>query len=108
MAQICYSWNDTEYEWAEIEFTWKEFCVIQKIARSGPKTVFSRKKREYKPEITEEDKRILIGLVLRISGEQIEFEAREEKEKRLDVTVSAEGVELTLAESNKIKLKIVL
>jgi hypothetical protein len=79
MATICYKWNDTPFAWNDTPFTWKEGCVIEKILKGGGGT--NKKIRERLKKLSEEEKKVLIGIFFRLEVDEIVFEKRKINKK---------------------------
>jgi hypothetical protein len=105
MAQICYAWDNAVYAWNQIELTWREFCVIQRLI-GGQKTIYAKKRHPKKPELSEEEREILIGLLVRIKNEDFDFSEEFLKNKKIDISINVDDVEMTIEDPKEIKIKI--
>lgn len=93
MATICYKWDDAPYAWIDTPFTWAEGCVIDKIVvnkAGGP----SEKVRNRLKKLSDEEKKILIGLFVRLEVDEIVFEKRLNKQKNTKVKIKLSDIEL--------------
>ena len=93
MATICYKWDDAPYAWIDTPFTWAEGCVIEKIVQNkagGP----SEKVRNRLKKLSDEEKKILIGLFVRLEVDEIVFEKRMNKQKNTKVKIKLSDIEL--------------
>lgn len=92
MASICYKWNDAPYFWSNAPFTWAEACVIEKVVEGagGP----SKRVRNRLKNLNEDEKKILIGLFVRLQVDEIVFEKRMNKYKNKTVKIKLKDIEV--------------
>ncbi len=102
MAIICYAWDDADFSWDNANITWIEGCLISEIqgAIGSP--------RKIRKEMSEGEKRILIGIMVKLkkeSGEELTI--RSNKVKNQKVKVKIKDMELFIKELREIKVKII-
>lgn len=107
MATVCYAWDDTPFKWNEAPFTWKEGCVIEKILdRVGGVNKEVLKRRVKKVELTDDEKKTLIELFIRLEIDEIVFEKRVNKQKNQKVKIKLRDVEISSREQKKVKVDV--
>ena len=107
--QFCYTWANAEQVWDTSELTWAEFCIIIPIitpAISGGGSMAMVRDRLRK--LPEEEKKIIIGLFTRLEVDEITFEKRENKQKNTKVKIKISDVDVTIKESKKVNVKIII
>ncbi len=107
--QFCYTWANAEQVWDTSELTWAEFCIIIPIitpAISGGGSMAMVRDRLRK--LPEEEKKIIIGLFTRLEVDEITFEKRENKQKNTKVKIKISDVDVTIRESKKVNVKIII
>jgi hypothetical protein len=107
--QFCYTWANAEQIWDTSELTWAEFCIIIPIvtpAISGGGSMAMVRDRLRK--LPEEEKKIIIGLFTRLEVDEITFEKRENKQKNTKVKIKISDVDVTIKESKKVNVKIII
>jgi hypothetical protein len=102
MATICYAWDDADFSWDTANITWIEGCLIAEIqgAIGSP--------RKIRKEMSEDEKRILIGIMVKLkkeSGEELTI--RSNKVKNQKVKVKIKDMELFIKELREIKVKVI-
>ena len=102
MATICYAWDDADFSWVNANITWVEGCLISEIqgAIGSPRKILKK--------MSEDEKRILIGLMVKLekeSGEDITI--RSNKSKNQNIKVKIKDMELFIKELREIKVKII-
>ncbi len=102
MATICYAWDDADFSWDTANITWIEGCLIIDIqdAIGSPRKILKK--------MSEDEKRILIGLMVKLekeSGEDLII--RSNKSKNQKVKVKIKDMELFIKELREIKVKII-
>lgn len=106
MVTICYKWNDTPFAWKDTPFTWKEGCVIDKILKGGGGT--NKKIRERLKKLSEEEKKVLIGIFFRLDVDEIIFEKKENKQKNTKVKIKLKDIKLLEKVQKNINVKVKL
>ena len=99
MATICYSWDDADFSWDNANITWVEGCLISEIqgAIGSPRKILKK--------MSEDEKRILIGLMVKLekeSGEDLTI--RSNKVKNQKAKVKIKDMELFIKEIREIKV----
>lgn len=101
MSSICYKWNDTPFGWDECPFTWKEGCIIDKLVGFGTTKVKDRIKK-----LSDEEKRVLIQLFVRLDVDELVFETTQNKQKNKKVKIKLKDVKISLSEQKIIKVNV--
>lgn len=105
MGSICYSWDDAPFAWMETPFTWAEGCVIKKIVETGVGGP-SPRVRERLKKLTDDEKRTLIGLFVRLDVDELVFETKVNKTKNTKVKVKLKDVEVLVKAEKNIKVDV--
>jgi hypothetical protein len=103
MATICYAWDDADFSWDTAPITWIEGCLIQKIQEGG-----SVRPARVLKKLTEEEKKVLIGLVVKLrkeNGYDVEVRSNKVKNKKSKVTIKE--MELFIKEVQQIKVNVI-
>lgn len=103
MSYICYTWNDTPFAWNETPFTWKEGCLLQKLA--GGSLNYRRKER-LKKDLTDDEKKVLIHLFIRLNIEELVIEKRINKEKNTKIKIKIKDIEVLMKEQKYINVNV--
>lgn len=102
MATICYAWDDADFSWDTANITWVEGCLISEIqgAIGSPRKILKK--------MSEDEKRILIGLMVKLEKEYGEdLTIRSNKSKNQNIKVKIKDMELFIKELREIKVKII-
>jgi hypothetical protein len=102
MATICYAWDDADFSWDNANITWVEGCLISEIQGTigSPRKIIKK--------MSEDEKKILIGLMVKLekeSGEELTI--RSNKVKNQKTKVKIKDMELFIKELREIKVKII-
>ena len=103
MATICYAWDDADFSWDTAPITWIEGCLIKKIQEGG-----SVRPAKVLKKLTEEEKKVLIGLVVKLrkqNGYDVEVRSNKVKNKKTKVTIKE--MELFIKEVQQIKVNVI-
>lgn len=106
MGSICYSWDDAPFAWMETPFTWAEGCVIKKIVEPSGVGGPSPRVRERLKKLTDDEKRTLIGLFVRLDVDELVFETKVNKTKNTKVKVKLKDVEVLMKVEKNIKVDV--
>jgi|APGre2960657404_1045060.scaffolds.fasta_scaffold19661_2 hypothetical protein len=101
MSEIeCLTWNDAELPWNSADVTWEEACVIIKIIGQIAGS------NNYRPKIslTPKEKRILIGLIVKLKENESIYSVDLKKEKNNKIKVTSKDINLFLKELKEIKI----
>lgn len=98
---FCYNWDNLNESWFSCNLTWAEACVINKI------TTMPGGVRKYE-RLTKEEKRTLIGLIVKIKQEDDIYKSESSKYKNKSIRVTAKDIQLFIKELREIKVKIIL
>ena len=107
MATICYAWDDAPFKWMETPFTWAEGCIIEKLIVGGAGGMQSiRRFRERVIQLSNEDKKVLINLFIRLEVDEIVFERKVNKNKNTKVKLRLKDIEITKGVQKNIKVNV--
>lgn len=104
MSSICYAWDDTPFMWMETPFTWREGCIIEKLIGGAGGNQSITKHRLKK--LDDEEKKILIGLFVRLNVDEIIFEKRVNKSKNTKVKIKLKDIQVLMKEQKNIKVNV--
>ena len=105
----CYSWNNADVSWMTANITWREACVIAKIitkTRGRGKTMRDFKLKEL--ELTKDEEKTLINLIVRIKENGYLYNVDELKEKKTEIKVTSKDIKLFIRELTNIKVKAII
>ena len=108
MASICYKWNDAPYFWSNAPFTWAEACVIEKLVDFGGGGGIQSRIRTRAKKLSDEERKIIINLFLRLEVDEIVFEKRINKQKNTKVKIKLKDIEVKEKVQKNIKVNIKL
>ena len=105
MATICYTWDDAPFPWDDTPFTWKEGCVIEKIAE-GVGGLSPYRKERLRKDLTDDEKKTLINLFIRLNLDELVIEKRISKEKNKKIKIKIKDIEVLVKEQKIINVKV--
>jgi len=108
MATICYRWDDAPYNWDNAPFTWQEACIIEKVVNGSERGGPSARVRNRLKNLDEDEKKILIGLFVRLEVDEIVFEKRVNKQKNTKVKIKLKDLEVKPSVEKNIKVNVKL
>ena len=104
MSTICYTWDDAPFPWDDTPFTWAEGCVIEKIATVGGLSPY--RKERLRKDLTEEEKKVLINLFVRMNLDELLIEKRISKEKNRKIKIKIKDIEVLMKEQRMINVNV--